>query len=37
MRLAENRSAPKDIVTLLLNDTDPDVCKAAKSNLEERA
>jgi len=37
MRLAENRSAPKDIISGLLNDTDPDVVKAAETNLGERA
>lgn len=36
MRLAENRAAPKDIIALLLNDTDPDVAKAASTNLGER-
>lgn len=37
MRLAENRSAPKEVVSLLLKDTDPDVAKAAEVNLGERA
>ena len=37
MRLAENRAAPKDIITSLLKDTDPDVSKAAEANLGERA
>ncbi len=37
MRLAENRAAPKEIITLLLQDADHDVCKAAEANLGERA
>ncbi len=37
MRLAENRSAPKEIIESLTGDTDPDVSKAAKANLGERA
>lgn len=37
MRLAENRFAPQEIVANLLNDTDPDVSKAAETNLKERA
>ena len=37
MRLAENRGAPAEIVSQLLNDTDPDVSKAAETNLKERA
>jgi hypothetical protein len=36
MRLAENSGAPKEIVALLLNDTDPDVAKAAEVNLGAR-
>jgi hypothetical protein len=36
MRLAENRSAPKEIISLLLNDTDFDVRKAAQANLGDR-
>lgn len=37
MRLAENRGAPIEIITLLLNDTDVDVTKAAQANLKERS
>ena len=37
MRLAENRSAPKEIIESLLGDTDPDVGKAAKANLGDRS
>ncbi len=36
MRLAENRSAAPDIITMLLNDSDTDVAKAAEINLKER-
>jgi len=36
MRLAENHSATPDIITMLLNDSDPDVAKAAEVNLKER-
>lgn len=37
MRLAENRAAPKEIITSLLKDTDPDVSKAAEANLGDRS
>jgi hypothetical protein len=34
MRLAENRSAPKEILESLLKDNDIDVTKAALANLD---
>ncbi len=36
MRLAENHAAPKEIITSLLDDNDPDIAKAAEINLRER-
>lgn len=36
MRLAENRGAPHDIVESLLKDSDVDVTKAARANLDTR-
>jgi len=36
MRLAENRTAVSDVISMLLEDSDPDVAKAAEVNLKER-
>jgi hypothetical protein len=36
MRLAENRGASTEIVSILLTDVDVDVAKAARANLDTR-